>query len=226
MDDSEVEVVYVASPHALHLEHARLALEAGRFGTPRHLHAELGFVVGQDDPDRLFDASLGASALLDMGIYPLTFAHLMFGEAETLTAVGNVQGSDAGSFDVDLAMTGRYAGGVLATLVSSMTSWSSRAAAIATDLGRIDLADFHHPGVAVFTEYAAGSHGTRSGRTVEITGAEPVIGRGYGNEIVEVGRCLREGLRESPLVPLAQTLTLLRQMDGTRAMVGARYAGE
>ncbi|MEP9382601.1 Gfo/Idh/MocA family oxidoreductase [Nocardioides sp. KR10-350] len=276
--DPDVDVVYVASPHSHHLEHARLALEAGkhvlcekaltlnateaeelvgvakandrflmeamwtachpviralqseladgRFGTPRQLHAELGFVVTPEDPDRLFDASLGASVLLDMGIYPLTFAHLLFGEAEALTAQADVRTTDAGSFDTDLVMTGRYARGVLATLACSMSSWSSRAAAIGTDRGRIDLADFHHPAKAVFTEYAAGTHGTPSGRVVEIVGDEPVVGKGYGNEILEVNRCLREELLESPLVPLSQTLTLMRQMDWIRETVGARFARE
>ena len=278
--DPEVDVVYIASPHGLHLEHARLALEAGkhvlcekaltlnaaeaeemvaiarandrflmeamwtachpvvrklqqglregRFGTPRLMHAELGFVVSVDASDRMFDPTLGASALLDMGIYPLTFAHLLFGEAESLTAQANVRETAVGSFDVDIVMTGKYAGGVLATMNSSMSSWSSRAAAIATDRGRIELADFHHPTRAVFIEYAAGSTNDSSAvaPVVDIVGDEPVIGRGYGNEAAEVGRCLRAGLRESPLVPWAQTIALLRAMDSIRETVGARYAGE
>jgi hypothetical protein len=61
---------------------------------------------------------------------------------------------------------------------------------------------------------------------VPVVGDEPVIGRGYGNEIAEVVRCLRAGLRESPLVPHAQTLTLVRQMDRVREQIGVRYAGE
>ena len=130
--DPDVDVVYIASPHALHLEHARLALRGrqaravreaadpqrrrgrgdggagaprttasswrrcgppatrwsarwpsscapGRFGTPRHLHAELGFRVDAGPEDRMLDPALGAGALLDMGIYPLTFAHLLLG---------------------------------------------------------------------------------------------------------------------------------------------------
>ena len=52
-----------------------------------------------------------------------------------------------------------------------------------------------------------------------------MIGQGYGNEIAEVGRCLRAGLRESPLVPHEQTLTLLRQMDDLRAQVGVGFEG-
>ena len=272
--DPAVEVVYVASPHAAHLEHARMAFEAGKhvlcekplavtvadaeamvasarehdrflmeamwtachpvvrevaarvrageFGTPRHLHAELGFRVDTGPEDRMLDPALGASALLDMGIYPLTFAHLVLGEAEQLTGTATL--SERG-IDLDVAVAGRYPGGALATMTASMTSWSSRAAAIATDLGRIDVADFHHPTRATFTPYADGS--TNDGDTrrepVEIVADDPVVGRGYGNEVAEVGRCLRAGLRESPWVPHEQTLLLMRQMDTVREQVGVSF---
>ncbi|GAA5142842.1 Gfo/Idh/MocA family oxidoreductase [Nocardioides marinquilinus] len=270
--DPDVDVVYVATPHALHLEHARLAFEAGkhvlcekplavsvadaeqmvalarqhdrflmeamwtachpvvhavadglrsgRYGTPRHLHAELGFRVDADPSDRLLDPALGASALLDMGVYPLTLAHLLLGEAEELRAVGSL--SERG-FDLDTAVVGRYPGGVLATMSSSMTSWSSRAAAIATDLGRIELEDFHHPTRATFTPWARGEGDNDKVQQQEpevIGGADAVIGTGYGNEVAEVSRCVRLDLRESPLVPHAQTLTLMRQLDDVRAQLG------
>ncbi|MDO9455066.1 Gfo/Idh/MocA family protein [Nocardioides sp.] len=273
--DPDVEVVYVASPHSLHLEHARLAFEAGkhvlcekpvtttvaeaeamvalaqehdrflmeamwtachpvvravaaglrdgRFGTPRHLHAELGFVVDAPPGDRLLDPALGAGAMLDMGIYPLTLAHLLLGEAESLAATATL--SESG-IDLDVAVAGRYSGGALMTMNASMTSWSSRAATIATDRGRIDLADFHHPTHATWTAYDEGGTNDRvSVLTPEtIEGDEPVVGVGYGNEVAEVGRCLRAGLRESPLVPHAQTLTILRQMEAVLASVGVTYA--
>ena len=272
--DPDVDVVYVATPHALHLENARLCFEAGKhvlcekplsldtagaeemvrlaaehdrflmeamwtachpvirelrarlatgeFGTPRHLHAELGFRVDAGPDDRMLDPALGASALLDMGIYPLTFAHLMLGAAEQLSATADL--SERG-IDLDVAVAGRYAGGALATMTASMTSYSSRVAAIATDRGRIHLDDFHHPAKAVFTPYVEGrgSWVVEPGTPVEVLGEEPVIGQGYGNEIAEVGRCLRAGLRESPLVPHEQTLALLRQMDDLRAQVGVAF---
>jgi len=201
----------------------RRRLAAGEFGTPRHFHAELGFVVDAEASDRMLDPALGASALLDMGIYPLTVAHLLFGEAESLKAVADTRDAEGGTFDLDVAMAGRYPGGVLATLTASITSWSSRAAAIATDTGRIDLDDFHHPTRAVFTPKVPMADWTAEAEPlapVEIGPDGEVIGAGYGNEITEVGRCLREGLRESPLVPHAQTLTLLRQMDDVRRQVG------
>lgn len=186
-------------------------LRAGRFGTPRHLHAELGFPVPPDPASRMWDPALGASALLDMGIYPLTLAHLLLGEAEELQAQAVL--TDRG-VDATAVVTGRYPGDALATLVCSMTSQSSRAASVATDLGRLDIPTFHHPERAVFTP-------ADGGEPVVVEGDEPVIGRGYGHEILEVGRCLAQGLRESPLVPHAFTLTMARQLEQLRAQVGA-----
>lgn len=277
--DPEVDVVYVATPHTLHLEHARLAFEAGKhvlcekpltvstaeaeemvalarrhdrflmeamwtachptilalrrrlaageFGTPRQLHAELGFLVTAEPGDRMVDPALGASALLDMGVYPLTVAHLLLGEAESLHAVADTRTAPGGTFDTDVAVVGRYPGGVLATLTASITSWSSRAAAIATDRGRIELDDFHHPSRAVFVPKVPVADWTAeegAAEPVEIEPDGPLIGSGYGNEIAEVGRCVREGLRESPLVPHAQTLTLMRQMDDVRRQVGVEFS--
>ncbi|NPC98876.1 Gfo/Idh/MocA family protein [Nocardioides sp. zg-DK7169] len=268
--DPDVEVVYVASPHALHLEHARLAFEAGkhvvcekpltlsraegeemvrlahehdrflmeamwtathpvvrrlvaevhagRFGTPHQLHAELGFRVDVPPQDRMLNPDLGGGALLDMGVYPLTFAHLLLGEATELRGVATL--SPAG-IDLDVAITGRYPGGALATMGASMTSWSSRTASLATDLGRLVVEDFHHPATARFVPYDEDG----PGEPVVLSGAEPVIGRGYGNEAAEAARCIREGLRESPLVPHHQTLTLLGQLDDLRAQIGVSYPG-
>ena len=266
--DPDLDVVYVASPHALHLAHARPALEAGkavlcekaltlnladaetmvglarehgvflmeamwmacnpvvralreglaagRFGEPRQLHADLGFVVDRPADDRLLDPALGGGALLDMGIYPLTFAHLMLGEAEALTATAVL--SPAG-VDLDVAIAGRYPGGAVAALTSTMTSTSPRTATIATTTGLLEIpAPFHHPPYVVYTP--------TDGRPERIDGAEPVIGSGLGTEAVEVQRCLAAGLTESPLVPHAQTLALMRQLDDLRAQIGVVYPGE
>jgi predicted dehydrogenase len=200
-------------------------LRAGEFGVPRQLHAELGFVVTAPPEDRLNDVAMGAGALLDMGIYPLTFAHLMLGEAEQLTATAVLSGSGA---DLDIAIAGRYPGGAVATLTASMTSWSSRRAEVATDRGRLVLEDFHHPSHATFTPTAVGGTNDDVERAApqRVGSTEPVIGRGYAHEVIEFQRCLAEGLLESPLVPQAQTRTVLRQMDALRAQVGVQYDGD
>jgi len=197
-------------------------LAAGELGRPRQLHAELGFVVDADPGDRMLDPALGAGALLDMGIYPLTLAHLLLGEAEELAATADL--SDRG-IDLDVAVTGRYPGGALATMSASITSWSSRRASLATDLGRVEMDDFHHPTTATFTPYGAGGADDTDAVAppTTIEPLEPVRGRGYTHELLEAGRCVRAGLRESPLVPHAQTLTLMGQLDGLLDQIGVKY---
>jgi predicted dehydrogenase len=266
--DPDVDVVYVASPHALHLEHAMLALAAGkhvlcekplvmnldeaeqlvaaareadrflmeamwtachpviravveglgegRFGIPRQVHASLGFRVEASPDDRMLDPALGAGALLDMGIYPLTLADLVLGPAERAAAVATLDGRGV---DLDVAVATQHVGGGLGALTASMTSASPRTAHVATDTGRIDLpASFHHPAYATWTPVA--------GDPERIEGVEPVIGTGLGNEALHVARCLRDGVRESPLVPHAMSLRLAELMDDVRRQVGVTYAAD
>jgi predicted dehydrogenase len=264
--DPDVDVVYVASPHSHHLEHARLAfsagkpvlcekplalthaegealfeaagglfcmeamwmachplmvdlrrrLEAGEFGTPRQVHADLGFVVPIDASARMWDPALGAGALLDMGIYPLTFARLVLGPFASLSAQATLAGS---GIDLDVAIAARHAAGAVSALTTSMTSTSPRSASIATDEGLLTLpSDFHHPAYAVWTP--------AGGEAQRIEPPEPVLGTGLGNEAAHVQECLRDGLSESPLVPRSQTLELLSVMDDLRAQLGVRYPAD
>ncbi|HEX4472687.1 MAG TPA: Gfo/Idh/MocA family oxidoreductase [Nocardioides sp.] len=264
--DPDVDVVYIASPHSHHLEHARLAfaagkpvlcekpltltraageqlfesagdlfcmeamwmachplvrdlrtrLAAGEFGTPRQVHADLGFVVPPDASDRMWDPALGAGALLDMGIYPLTFARLMLGPYAEAVAVGTLGES---GIDLDVAVAARHESGAVSALTTSMTSNSPRFATVATDEGLLSVpGDFHHPAYATWTPAGGVPH--------RIEPPSAVYGTGLGNEAAHVQDCLREGLTESPLVPHAQTLELLGVMDDLRRQLGVRYTGD
>lgn len=191
-------------------------LHAGELGTPRHLSAEFHFTAPADPTHRLLDPALGGGAMHDIGLYPLTFAHLMLGEAIELKAVGSVAND---SVDLDVAITGRYPGGTFATLTAGLTSQSANRARITTDAGWVELpGDFHSPTGFAFNALA--KRGEVARRFVHEP-AEPVIGAGYGNEIAHVHDCLRSGLRESPWVPANQTLTILGQIEDIRVQVGA-----
>jgi predicted dehydrogenase len=153
-----------------------------------------------------------------MGIYPLTLAHLVLGEPERLAATANLAAS---GIDLDVTIAGLYPDGATAALTASMTSMSPRTASVATEIGRFDLPrDFHHPDGLHWTAY-----GTPDAATEWIEPDEPVVGRGYGNEILEVHRCLRAGALTSELVPPGQTLSLMRQMDDVRSQIGVTYRG-
>jgi predicted dehydrogenase len=264
--DPDIDVVYVASPHSVHLEHARLAFAAGKpvlcekplaitradaealfdsagdlfcmeamwmachplvrevqrrllagdFGTPRQVHADLGFIVPETASARMVERDLGAGALLDMGIYPLTFARMMLGPFAQVAATADLAAS---GIDLDVAIAARHEGGAVSALTTSMTADSPRNASIATDQGRIDLpAGFHHPSYVVWTP--------SGGEPQRIETPSPVLGTGLGNEAAHVQDCLRDGLSESPFVPRAQTLELLGVMDDIRRSIGVRYAAD
>ncbi|HWI44507.1 MAG TPA: Gfo/Idh/MocA family oxidoreductase [Nocardioides sp.] len=191
-------------------------LRAGEFGTPRHLSAEFHFTAPDDPAHRLLSPALGGGALHDIGIYPLTFAHLMLGEALELSAVGNVAHD---SVDLDVAVTGRYPGDTLVTLTAGLTSQAGNRARITTSSGWVEVpGDFHCAPHYTFQPLPARHE---PGEPVVCLPPEPVIGLGYGNEIAHVHACLRDGLRESPYVPAAQTLAILGQIEEIRRQIGA-----
>jgi predicted dehydrogenase len=260
--DPEVDVVYVATPHALHKQHVLLAFEAGKpvlcekaltldardaeelvavardkqlffmeamwmrcnpvirrvkqlvdageLGRVQQIRADLGFLVDRPETDRLLAPELGGGALLDMGVYPLTFAHLFLGDPEKVQAVAEMSSS---GIDLNLAVSLGWGNGAVAALSATMTAWSPRTASIATDRGRLDLGEaFHHPTAATWV--CNGESSTISGE---------VVGTGLANEAMEVMRCLRNGEIESPLVPLDDTVAIMRLMDRVRDQVGLRY---
>ena len=196
-------------------------LAEGEHGVPRQVRADLGFLVRAAQDDRLLDPTLGAGALLDMGIYPLTFAHLVLGEPEQLAAVAHL--SERG-IDLDVAIAGRYAGGATAALTASMTSHSPRTATVATDRGLFDLGtNFHHPSrLRWVPDSGRDPDGAPSAR-VDVEPDEPVVGVGYGNEVLEVHACLRAGATTSAVVPPEQTLSIMRQLDDVRRQIGVHY---
>jgi predicted dehydrogenase len=263
VEDPEVDVVYVASPHALHHEHTMLAFDAGKpvlcekaltlnareaedlvrvarerrlffmeamwmrcnpvirrvkqladhghLGRIQQVRADLGFLVDAPETHRLLAPELGGGVLLDMGVYALTFAHLFLGDPEKVEAVAEMSSS---GIDLNLAVSLGWEGGAVAALSSTMTAWSPRTASIATDRGRIDLGEaFHHPTEAFWAEDGE-AHVIR----------EEVLGTGLAHEAAEVMRCLRSGEIESPLVPLDESLAIMRLMDRIRDRIGLRYA--
>ncbi|GAB2969372.1 Gfo/Idh/MocA family protein [Nocardioides montaniterrae] len=265
--DPGVDVVYVASPHSLHAEHAGLALAAGKavlcekplsldrasaaalidragdtflmeamwaacnpvwrdlaarlragdFGTPRQLTADFSFLAAVGPEHRLLNPDLGGGALLDIGIYPLTFAHLMLGEALDLRATGYT--ATAGAVDLDVAIAGRYPGDTVAALRTSLTSYSSNSALIATDQGWITIdGRFHSPTHFTFHKV---TYRHDEAEPIRFEPPTPLIGTGLGNEVAHVGDCLRQGLTESPWVPHAQTLTILGQIDDLKRQLTA-----
>ena len=130
----------------------------------------------------------------------MTFAHLILGEPVSIAATGTL--SDAG-IDVNGGATMTYANGAVASIAWNQVAHSDNRASVAGDLGLIEVpARFHHP--TMFTHWHDDQLDTIS---------EPVTGRGYAHEIEEVAACLRAGATESALLPLDETVSIMRQIE-------------
>ena len=174
------------------------------------VHADFG-LVGPFAPDhRLRARALGGGALLDVGIYPVSLAHLVLGLPDEIRAWAKL----SHGVDENTGVVFGYASGAVAALTCGIIGGTPTTATITGTRGRVELpSNFHCP----------------SQFTLRRHGAEPEVfsmerrGWGYQYEAIEVQRCLAAGLRESPLVPHSVTLDVMGLLDTIRAQIGVRY---
>jgi predicted dehydrogenase len=192
--------------------HAICGLVAdGAIGDVTAVQADFGLSGAFDVTHRLRAPELGGGALLDLGVYPVTFAHIMLGSPDRVEAWARLTPEGV---DENTGMILGYACGALAALTCSLVGDTPRTAVVTGTRGRIELArNFYRP----------------TGFTIVRGGAEPdhvqtpFEGLGYHFEAAEVQRCLREGLLESPVAPLAETLAVMSTLDAVRERIGVDY---
>lgn len=186
---------------------------AGRIGTPAWVHADFGFPARLEAGGRLVEPVLGGGALLDIGIYPLTLIHAVLGPPDDFSATAVL--ADSG-VDLQVGVHARH-GEAFSSAEATLVADTPLEAVVAGSEGRIRLhRPFHHAERLTFE---------RAGEVVETIDL-PLGGSGYRFEVLEVARCLAEGLVESPMRPHADTLAVLEWMDAIRSDVGVRYPGE
>ncbi|HEY7931338.1 MAG TPA: Gfo/Idh/MocA family oxidoreductase [Acidimicrobiales bacterium] len=251
--DANVDAVYVATPHPLHLENALLALDhgkpvlvekaftmnasearvlidrarsaklfameamwtrflphvvalrqlvaAGDLGELVLFEADHGKWFERDPSSRLFAPELGGSALLDLGIYPVSFASMLLGQPSNVHSL--VTPSFTG-VDGAVSMIFGYASGAHAVLTCTSSARSATRACVTGRDARVEIgSDFYAPTTMQLI--------TRSGasRTLSFD----VRGRGLQYQAVEVARCLEEGLLESAVMPLDESLAIMETLD-------------
>ncbi|MBV8633586.1 MAG: Gfo/Idh/MocA family oxidoreductase [Burkholderiaceae bacterium] len=190
---------------------ARRLLERGEIGEPRQVLADFGFCAEFDPTSRLFARELGGGALLDIGIYPLSIAAYLLGPIEQAQAQAVL--ADTG-VDAQTAFSLRHRNGALSSCLCSITAATESRLIVSGSSGRIELhAPFFMSQALTITDNSGAS------RTINL----PFLGNGYTHEAIEVGRCLRSGMMESPLMTLDESLDLMGWLDSMRAQCGVRY---
>src|SRR3954447_5715803 len=182
----------------------RRLVAAGALGPLVTVTADNGQWFPQDPGFRLFAPELGGGALLDLGVYPVSYASMLLARPDRVLAL------------IDPAFTGvdgqtsillGHPSGAQAVLTCTTGAVSpTRAAIVGTD-ARIET-DRRFYGPTGFTLIP---------RDGEPRRYEPSVPRGLRHEADEVARCLREGLLESPLMPLDETVSIMETMDAVLA---------
>jgi predicted dehydrogenase len=191
-----------------HIAEIRRLLADGALGEIVTVTADHGQWFPKDRDSRLFAPELGGGALLDLGVYPVSFASMVLGTPERIATLIDPAFT---SVDGQTSMLFGYARGAQAVLTCTLAAKSpTRAAIVGTD-ARIEVeGDFYAP-----TSFSVIS------RTGERTHFDtPQQGRGLWHQADEVARCLREGLLESPLMPLDESVSIMQTMDAVLASTG------
>lgn len=189
----------------------RELLADGTLGEVREVIADHGQWFPQDASHRLFAPELGGGALLDLGVYPVSFASMVLGTPSLVTAVSDPAFTGV---DATTSMLMQYAGGAHAVLTATLTAAGPTTAAVIGTDARVQVdGPFYTPTGFTLTR--------RDGTSERFD--QPVQGRGMWCEAAEVVRCLREGRLESDVMPLDETVAIMATMDEVRRQIGLTY---
>ena len=189
-------------------------IDSGEIGEVLLVKADFGFRASWNPEWRLLNPDLGGGALLDVGIYPVTFASMIFGtKPEKILSSAHIGETGV---DEQFSILMSYPSGKTATLNGAFRIGLTNEAYIHGTEGYIRIPSFHSAKSA--TLY-------KDGQEVE-TFNDDRKSAGYAYEIEEVGKCLSQGLLESPIVPLDESLEIMILMDEIRGQWGLKYPFE
>jgi predicted dehydrogenase len=198
-----------------HMVRLREILAAGAIGEVRSMSADHTQKLPDDPGHRLNALELGGGALLDLGVYPVSFASQLFGAPELIEATATFKPTGA---DAQVATVFRYAGGQIATTYSASTTQGPNVAVVLGTEGRIEIDSVWYAASGLRVYDAAG-------KLVEDVRPH-VEGRGMQFQAAEAERLLSEGRIASDILPPQETVTIMATLDEIRQRIGLRYPGE
>lgn len=187
-------------------------LSSGVIGKPTMLTANLCYTI--TEKERIVRPELAGGALLDVGVYCLNFAEMVFGHAQ------GVQGScTKGETGVDLtdSMTLTWQDGRVAILNAASTCLSDRQGVVYGTNGFLVVENINNPqSYRVYNDQY---------ELVEQVDCPPQL-TGYEYEVLETADCISRGLLECPSMPHSETIHMMEVMDHLRSQMGISYPCE
>ena len=201
------------------IQKVRDLIREGAIGEVRCVQAEFGYRIPDDHSGRVTDPMDAGGALLDVGVYNLHFAQLIYGRSPLRWAS---LASVAGGVDEQAAYVGQYENGALSILSSAIRTEMPDTARVYGTKGSIRI-----PVYWKGSEFDLVSEG----KTVHYDFPVPqrvdgIADEGFQFEIRHVNDCVCSGMRESPVVSHALTREILTQMDTLRGQWGLKYPFE
>jgi predicted dehydrogenase len=184
-----------------HVVAIRELLERNVLGEIVCVNADHGQWFPQDPSSRLFAPELGGGALLDLGVYPVSFASMILGTPSRVEAT--ITPTFTG-VDGETSMLFGYDSGAQAVLSCTLSARTATRAAIVGTEARIEVdGPFYAP--------TAFSLVTRDDEVTRYEFAH--VGRGLRHQAAEVARCIAAGQIESEIMPLDESVSVVETME-------------
>ena len=198
-----------------HMVRIREILAAGTLGEIRAVTADHTQHITADPSHRLNALELGGGALLDLGIYPISFTWDVLGAPSSVLAVGRLQETGA---DSEIATMFTYPGGQIATTLSSSRGAGPNTASIIGSEARIDIDRVWYTptGFRVVTP---------DGTVLESYESD-VVSRGMQYQAFAAERLVAEGDFAGGILPIDESVAIMGTLDEIRRQIGVRYPGE
>jgi predicted dehydrogenase len=191
----------------------RKMIADGVIGEPRMVQVDFGFRAGVNPEGRLFNPALAGGGLLDVGVYAISFSSLILGEPNQVKGIATI--GETGVDEQNGLVLG-HTSGAISLIASAVRTNTAQEAIISGTDGRI----------RVHTCFWKPTTMTISAEGKEVVREFPITGNGYQFEAIEVAKQVRAGRLESDIMPLAETLSIMRTMDTTRTQWGLTYPCE
>jgi predicted dehydrogenase len=197
-----------------HYAKVRAIVDSGVLGPILSIHADHGQRLADQGIARLIDPNLAGGALLDLGIYPVSFAHMILGNPSqiTSTAVMTEKGVDA-----QTSMIFSYDSGAQAVLTTTMLEQTPCRAVVAGLNGWLEIdRTFYNP--------AAMRVVLNDGTVTEYPNT--YNGHGLREQAETFKQLIRSGKLESDILTWADTVNIMKSLDTVREQIGLKYPFE
>lgn len=198
-----------------HMERIRALVADGALGELRAVFADHTQRISSDPSHRLNNLDLGGGSLLDLGVYPISFAWDMLGAPTAVTAAARIGETGA---DVEVATIMTHVGGALSTSISASQSAGPNLAHVVGTDARIDIDRVWYN--------ATSFRLTAPDGTVLEDYVSQVDGRGMQYQALAAERLVAAGAADSDVLPIDETVAIMETLDEIRGIIGVHYPGQ